>query len=72
MANEPESLPEPEYITIKEAARRASLAPATISNLISLGKIQYKHGLRRPGGNGRYRIYWPAFQKEWLDARGAF
>jgi hypothetical protein len=69
----PESqLPEPDYLTIQEAARRASLAPKTISNLIASGKLLYKHGLRRPGGNGRWRIYWPAFKKEWLDARGAF
>jgi hypothetical protein len=52
MTDQPESLPEAEYVTIDEAARRSSLSPNTIRNLIALGKIQYKHGLRRPGGNG--------------------
>jgi hypothetical protein len=72
MANQAESSPEPEYLTVAEAARRCSLAPKTIANLISSGKLLYKHGLRRPGGNGRYRIYWPDFKRNWLDARGAF
>ena len=71
MKNETPSAIEPEYITVAEAARRASLAPRRLANLISLGKVTRKHGLRRPPGCS-YRICWPEFKREWLDARGAF
>ena len=72
MANPLETSPEPEYITIKEAARRSSLSPRTLYNLISSGRLTYKHGLRRPGGNGASKIHWPTFKANYLDARGAF
>jgi hypothetical protein len=65
-------LPEPEYLTVTEAARRISLSPKTLANLMSSGKLLYKHGLRKPGGNGRYRIRRPTFKANYVDARGAF
>ena len=43
-----------------------------VDNLIALGKLLYKHGVRRPGGSGRYRIHWPSFKANFLDERGAF
>jgi hypothetical protein len=35
-------LPEPEYLTVTEAARRISLSPKTLANLMSSGKLLYK------------------------------
>jgi predicted DNA-binding transcriptional regulator AlpA len=56
---------ESEYISIPETARRAGIAPKTIYNWISAGRLTRDHGL---GHAGRRRIInWPVFEAKLLN-----
>jgi hypothetical protein len=61
-----------EYVTVAEAARRASLSVWTLYHLISRGALGHKQGVRRPGtakiGPSRaVRIHWATFKARFLD-----
>jgi excisionase family DNA binding protein len=62
-----------EYITIDEAARRASLSAPTLKRMISQGTLGYQQGVRRPGtqmGQLRVvRVHWETFRRAFLDFR---
>ncbi|HUO04644.1 MAG TPA: helix-turn-helix domain-containing protein [Candidatus Binataceae bacterium] len=55
-----------EYVSIREAADRARIAPKTIYNWISKGRLTVEQGLARAGG--RRLINWPLFEEKVLKA----
>lgn len=63
------SQPPRDYLSVVEAAARSGIKVATLRNMIFEGKLGYDEGLRRPKGSRRTLIYWPEFQKNFLDFR---
>ena len=54
-----------EYISITETSRRTSVAPKTLYNWISAGRLKSDHGLARAGR--RRLINWPVFEAKFLN-----
>ena len=57
------------YLTVNEAAVIARMSPLQIRRLIKASTITHKEGLRRPPGSRGYLLFWPEFQKNFLDSR---
>jgi excisionase family DNA binding protein len=57
---------ESEYVSIREAARRAGIAVKTIYNWISSGRLTREQGLCSAGR--RRLINWPVFEAKVLNA----
>ncbi len=63
-----------DYLTIQETAMRSRMAPKTLYNWISLGRIGHAEGVCHVGRTGRkVLIHWPTFEATVLrgNLRGA-